>query len=170
MDILPGFPPRSHNSGRRAAAPQTIRCHRGSTTGARIPVSLPCITDRSSTHPVPVLPNLQPKRQTPQSTSMNCGAQLLSRRRPTLPPSCPGSTMGAGGLNDRVRNGNGCSPTAIATGKTFLDRECKGNQGHQIRKPLEIRFKNYIREERKFESKEALIEQIKNDIEKCKTY
>jgi hypothetical protein len=25
--------------------------------------------------------------------------------------------MGAGGLNYRVRNGNGCDPTAIATGK-----------------------------------------------------
>ena len=45
------------------------------------------------------------------------GSQALSRRRPTLPPSCPGSTMGAGGLNFRVRNGNGCGPTAIATGK-----------------------------------------------------
>ena len=47
--------------------------------------------------------------------------------------------MGAGGLNYRVRNGNGCGPTAIATGKNFrvsappresqlqikLDSECK---------------------------------------------
>src|SRR5262245_47218991 len=29
-----------------------------------------------------------------------------SRQRPTLPPGCPGSTIGAGGLNGRVRNGN----------------------------------------------------------------
>ena len=41
----------------------------------------------------------------------------ISRQRPTLPPSCPGSTIGAGGLNFRVRNGNGCDPSAIATGK-----------------------------------------------------
>ena len=41
---------------------------------------------------------------------------------------------------------------------------------HQYEKSVEIRFIHYIREERKFENKEALIEQIKNDIEKCKTY
>ena len=34
-----------------------------------------------------------------------------------LPPRYRGSTMGAGGLNFRVRNGNGCDSTAIATGK-----------------------------------------------------
>jgi hypothetical protein len=40
---------------------------------------------------------------------------LVSRRRPTLPPSFPGSTIGAGGLNFRVRNGAGCIPSAITT-------------------------------------------------------
>ncbi len=39
-----------------------------------------------------------------------------SRRRPTLPGGCPPSTIGAGGLHFRVRNGNGCFPAAIATG------------------------------------------------------
>jgi hypothetical protein len=39
-----------------------------------------------------------------------------SRRRPTLPGSLLPSTIGAGGLNGRVRNGNGCAPSAIATG------------------------------------------------------
>ena len=38
------------------------------------------------------------------------------RRRPTLPLSFPSSTIGAGGLNFRVRDGNGCIPSAIATG------------------------------------------------------
>ena len=37
------------------------------------------------------------------------------RRRPTLPPSCPGSTIGAEELNFRVRDGNGCYLLAIAT-------------------------------------------------------
>ena len=41
---------------------------------------------------------------------------VISRRRPTFPPSCPGSIIGAGGLNFRVRDGNGCFPSAIATG------------------------------------------------------
>ena len=42
------------------------------------------------------------------------------RRRPTLPGRLHPSTIGAGGLNFRVRNGNGCGPTAITTGQTGL--------------------------------------------------
>jgi riboflavin kinase/FMN adenylyltransferase len=41
---------------------------------------------------------------------------------------------------------------------------------HQYGKPVEIRFKHFVREERKFESKDALIEQIKKDIEHCKKH
>ncbi len=43
-----------------------------------------------------------------------------SRRRPTLPHTCARSTIGAGGLNCRVRNGNGCFPPATVTGKSKL--------------------------------------------------
>ena len=39
-----------------------------------------------------------------------------TRQRPTLPPSCPGSTIGTGGLNFRVRKGNGCGPAVTVTG------------------------------------------------------
>src|SRR5437773_7033449 len=42
--------------------------------------------------------------------------EMKSRQRPTLPPGYPGSTIGAGGLNCRVRNGNGCDPSAMITG------------------------------------------------------
>ena len=37
------------------------------------------------------------------------------RQRPTLPHSYPCSTIGAGGLNFCVRDGNRCYPSAIAT-------------------------------------------------------
>ena len=40
-----------------------------------------------------------------------------SRQRPTLPDSYPSSTIGSEGLNCRVRNGNGCFPLDIVTGK-----------------------------------------------------
>ena len=46
------------------------------------------------------------------------GAPLVAfeiRRRPTLPGTLVPSTIGAGGLNCRVQNGNGCDPAAIAT-------------------------------------------------------
>ncbi len=39
-----------------------------------------------------------------------------TRQRPTLPLSCPSSTIGTGGLNFRVRNGNGCFPAVMVTG------------------------------------------------------
>ena len=41
---------------------------------------------------------------------------IITRQRPTLPQSCPCSTIGAFKLNLRVRYGNGCDPGAIATG------------------------------------------------------
>src|SRR5690606_7223254 len=43
--------------------------------------------------------------------------EKVFRHGPTLPPGRPGSTIGAGGLNGRVRNGNGCGPSARRTGK-----------------------------------------------------
>src|ERR1700752_1696732 len=45
------------------------------------------------------------------------GAALTDdvRRRPTLPRGPPRSTIGAEGLNFRVRNGTGCFPFAMAT-------------------------------------------------------
>src|SRR5437868_8276633 len=45
------------------------------------------------------------------------GFLKMCRRRRTLPPSGPGSTIRAARLNDRVRDGNGCGPRAIDAGK-----------------------------------------------------
>ena len=42
-------------------------------------------------------------------------SHVRARRRPTLPGPLDPSTIGAGGLNFRVRNGNGCDPSAMAT-------------------------------------------------------
>src|SRR6266536_90795 len=42
------------------------------------------------------------------------------RRRPTLPGGLPPSTIGAGGLNGRVRDGNGCDSAAMATGNLYF--------------------------------------------------
>ena len=36
----------------------------------------------------------------------------------------PHSTIGAGGLNDRVRDGIGCDTSAIATGNFYNSVEC----------------------------------------------
>src|SRR5206468_3028939 len=46
------------------------------------------------------------------------GSALLSlpRQRPTLPRRYQRSTIGPGGLNCRVRDGNGCNPSGMAAG------------------------------------------------------
>jgi hypothetical protein len=44
-----------------------------------------------------------------------------SRQRPTLPLRHRGSTIGAGGLNFRVRDGNGCLPSAMVTEKMKIE-------------------------------------------------
>lgn len=52
------------------------------------------------------------------------GFKKYSRQRPTLPPRRQGSTISAGGLNDRIRKGNGCGPSAMAAGNPLHDN-CK---------------------------------------------
>jgi hypothetical protein len=56
-----------------------------------------------------------------EGRSTTSGATLFKhvRRRPTLPRGPPRSTIGAEGLNFRVRNGTGCFPFAI-TAETLL--------------------------------------------------
>src|SRR6266545_5177978 len=44
--------------------------------------------------------------------------RMNPRRRPTLPRRCQRSTIGPGGLNFRVRDGNGCGPSGNATGNS----------------------------------------------------
>ena len=52
-----------------------------------------------------------------------CGARKKFRQRPTLPHGPPCSTIGAVGLNFRVRDGIGCDPHAIATGNWEYEHE-----------------------------------------------
>ncbi len=61
-----------------------------------------------------------PERTKPPRAEAQRGFREKSRRRPTLPGGLPPSTIGAGGLNCRVRNGNGCFPAAMATGNLAL--------------------------------------------------
>ena len=66
-----------------------------------------------------------PKKKSP--TSLDAGDFFIKRirRRPTLPPSRPGSTIGAKELNCRDRNGNGCDLLAIATENLELGKRIK---------------------------------------------
>ena len=61
------------------------------------------------------------------------GAAVLKkgRRRRTLPPGPPGSTIRAVGLNCRVRDGNGCIPHATATDHLHRNR-CPGTYRNRL--------------------------------------
>ncbi len=54
----------------------------------------------------------------PLLKSINSGLSF-AWRRPTLPGPCGPSTIGAGGLNGRVRDGYVWNPSAIATKRDF---------------------------------------------------
>src|SRR5437764_9146120 len=86
---------------------------------------LPCRTSRRGGDPE--------KGEPPASRVATSGGSsnqhVESRQRPTLPRGCPRSTIGAEGLNCRVRNGNGCGPLAKVTGKTCLQRSSWGCRG-----------------------------------------
>ena len=46
---------------------------------------------------------------------LTCLGLFLARQRPTLAGGVPPTTIGAGELNFRVRDGNGCDLSAIVT-------------------------------------------------------
>ena len=54
------------------------------------------------------------------------------RRRPTLPGENSPSTIGAGELNFRVRNGNGCDIAAMATGNLVQLSRIAGQCRHPL--------------------------------------
>src|SRR6266852_873950 len=81
-------------------------------------------------------------RKKARRPSLSARAPELTRQRPTLPRRYQRSTIGPGGLNFRVRDGNGCGPSGIATGNRspieyvdsrvqpseVIEHECKRGQ------------------------------------------
>jgi hypothetical protein len=74
-------------------------------------------------------PPLNARRPPPPGEGWR-GPCMEGRRRRTLPPGPPGSTIRAVGLNGRVRDGNGCVPHAIATDHRSCGRFGFGPCGH----------------------------------------
>ena len=60
------------------------------------------------------------KKQEPDDLSI-IGLFVVTRQRPTFPLPHSSSIIGLGGLNFRVRDGNGCGPSGKATGNIFED-------------------------------------------------
>lgn len=61
------------------------------------------------------------------------------------PTRVTGSTIGAGGLNGRVRNGNGCAPSAMATEKPMNRAETRlfNERFAHLHGPLPIQSMNF---------------------------
>src|ERR1022692_4155614 len=86
--------------------------------------------DQSCTRQRHKLPT--PKRAEGHHLNGNGPQREHVRRRPTLPRSLPRSTIGAEGLNFRVRNGTGCFPFAMAT-ETLWRCEAPGEPSSTLR-------------------------------------
>ena len=75
--------------------------------------------------PLP-LPLSQPFREIRSPTAGytgKVGPQGNGWRRSTLPPTIVGSTIDAGSLNFRVRDGNGCGPAALVASQ-YIEEAC----------------------------------------------
>ena len=80
----------------------------------------------STTELRPLVPGVYSYPYVPYGVGMSASLLLLERKAPglvLLSHSIHCSTIGAGGLNGRVRDGNGCGPSAIETGENFLGTE-----------------------------------------------
>src|SRR4029077_20352896 len=66
------------------------------------------------------------------------------RRRPTLPRSRERSTIGAVGLNDRVRNGNECGPYALVASDLETNwNDCEDNRSGLVDREMRIPEESY---------------------------
>src|SRR5690242_11116511 len=70
--------------------------------------------------------------RTPLTAGGRQGRSQGCRRWPTLPRSLDRSTIGAVGLNDRVRDGNGCGPYALIASECLV---LKGSDARFARSP-----------------------------------
>ena len=90
-------------------------------------------------------------RRTQKKPAVSGGLLSLSGQRPTLPRTSARSTIGAEGLNFRVRDGNGCLPLATVTRKTVKNLNIDGQRNLA---PLCVSGKFYGQAERAISSGE----------------
>src|SRR6266540_3929209 len=107
---------RARRAPRRAPYRRSRRSHRDSSR----PPPPPGGEARPRARVDGVSPATGTKRKSPPAQAP-AGEEKM-RQRPTLPHGFPCSTIGSGGLNFRVRDGNGCDPTDIATAKHEKER------------------------------------------------
>ena len=107
LAVVPGIPPGRDGEAR---APQPRRARLPGTRAGTDDDAVPAVRpgralNRKREGAPPAIPEEWPRALTSNEI----------RRRPTLPGGLPPSTIGAGSLNFRVRDGNGCDPAAMAT-------------------------------------------------------
>ena len=116
---IPGVPPRPHGTRQRRVCAGDPTGSRSAVRGAACRGPRRGPRRRLDGDPPPTARDMRPRlaAETGRGRPRRGGLDREQfPRRPTLPPGCPGSTIGAGGLNFRVRNVTGCVPSAKATG------------------------------------------------------
>ena len=67
-----------------------------------------------------------------------------TRQLPTFPQPRSCSSIGPGGLNFRVRDGNGCGPSGKVTGNFFMNCNTKRTKQHFFALPLTYDTPQYL--------------------------
>ena len=115
--LISPHPPLSRKGrGQNGAAPgvgPTARVHRAPPALLQIQMDLACAVREQRRGARPADPLF---RTSKKPADLAISGLCLPRQRPTFPPPHDGSIMGLGGLNFRVRDGNGCGPSGMATG------------------------------------------------------
>lgn len=112
-----------------------------------------------------VIPGLQ-RGRTMGFPTLNIEPDMKSCLIPAFGVYCVSVKLGNETL-DGICN-IGIRPTFVEDNITMEVHVLNKNLDRQYEKHVEIRFKHFVRKERKFDTKEALIEQINNDIKECK--
>ena len=107
----------SSSNADRSASQLTSASNADSSASQLIRTNLCPGTRAGSTSPRSVLQaprsSWGPRTTKGLEIALEASVSKYARQRPTLPQGCPCSTIGARELNFRVRNGNGCGPSAI---------------------------------------------------------
>ena len=108
-----------HLTRRPRACRDRLFTHRLARTGDCLP-PYPLLTspDRTHRHSSRTLPWVTKNK----TRWISPAGFFVTRQRPTFPRPHGSSSIGLGGLNFRVRDGNGCGPSGMATGNMHTEQ------------------------------------------------
>ena len=104
----------------RTGCSRPARVHRAPPALMQIRIDLACAVREQRRGARPAEPLFRTNKK---PADLAISGLCLTRQRPTFPQPHGGSNMGPGGLNFRVRDGNGWNPSGMATGNSTTNAE-----------------------------------------------